>query len=219
MVSTRCSSFLLTFILLVHVGNSSSGALSAYQAKEITVVAKGSELAVAESMRRLEISDGVPAAMDEVSNTRLGGRKMVLMKRVLREKMKEELLNKEDSRFQNESRLLKAKSENPRSQQTPAKGPVYFKPVSTTTSSSLECSSRYTNIIPQEFDGSSQNLESRKLLDKAAMEIVNLINKDYTGGGGPRQKPPIHNDQPMTMNGQQHDLTPNLLLFQKILTP
>ncbi|KAJ9163474.1 hypothetical protein P3X46_023139 [Hevea brasiliensis] len=151
--------------------------------------------------------------MDEVSNTRLGGRKMVLMKRVLREKMKEELLNKEDSKISgaarlNESRLLKAKSENPRSQQAPAKGPVYFKPVSTTTSSSLECSSRYTYIIPQEFDGSYQNLESRKLLDKAAMEIVNLINKDYTGGGGPRQKPPIHNDQPMTMNGQQHDLTP-----------
>ncbi|XP_057987622.1 uncharacterized protein LOC131171737 [Hevea brasiliensis] len=106
MVSTRCSSFLLTFILLVHVGNSSSGSLSAYQAKEITVVAKGSELAVAESMRRLEISDGVPAAMDEVSNTRLGGRKMVLMKRVLREKMKEELLNKEDSKISGAARLV-----------------------------------------------------------------------------------------------------------------
>ncbi|XP_057996283.1 uncharacterized protein LOC131175608 [Hevea brasiliensis] len=179
-------------------------------------------------MRSLEISDGVPVAIAEVSNTRLRGRKMMLMKRVLREKMKEEPLNKENSKIsgkrtyaskkhhqssqeslkdQNESRLLKAKSGSARSQQAPAKRPnqasyQYSKPVSTTTGSRLECSSRSTIPNPQEFDSSSQNLESQKLLDKAATEIVNLMNKDYPGGGGPRHKPPINNDQPMS--DQQH---------------
>ncbi|KAJ9140594.1 hypothetical protein P3X46_031226 [Hevea brasiliensis] len=98
MMSTRFSSFLLVFILLLRVGNSSA-AIITRQAKEKPVFAKGSELAVDESMRSLEISDGVPVAIAEVSNTRLRGRKMMLMKRVLREKMKEEPLNKENSKI------------------------------------------------------------------------------------------------------------------------
>ncbi|XP_021617150.2 uncharacterized protein LOC110618299 [Manihot esculenta] len=194
--------------------------LTFFAAKKIPVVAEGGELPVAESTRSLEISDGVPAPMDElISNTRLGGRKMMPMKRVLTKKMKEEPLNKEDSEISGKStfasknprsRLLHANSENPRSQQAPAKGPCfqYLKPVSATTGSSLECSSKSINPIPQELDGSSQNLEFQKLLDKAAMEIVNLMNKDYTGGGGPRHKPPVNNEQPMSMSDQQHDLIP-----------
>ncbi|KAG8639014.1 uncharacterized protein LOC110600157 [Manihot esculenta] len=97
MASTRFSGFLLMFILLLHEGNSCATIIT-HQAKGKTVVAKGNKLAAVDETK-LEISYGVPAAMAELSDTRLRGRKMKLTRMGLQEKMKEESLNKEDLEF------------------------------------------------------------------------------------------------------------------------
>ncbi|EEF47698.1 conserved hypothetical protein [Ricinus communis] len=88
MVSTRLSGFLLVFIML-HVRNST--ALITHQGKEKAIVAKEDVLAVAKS----SLINAHATMADEVSNTKLGGRKMML-KMVLK---KDEVLNTDDTKI------------------------------------------------------------------------------------------------------------------------
>nr|XP_027123972.1 uncharacterized protein LOC113740626 [Coffea arabica] len=109
---------------------------------------------------------------------------------------------------QYDRRHLKANSKNEASSETAVTRPSDLpKPdqlcsqecATDSNSCSSKCSSVSKSSVSKKSDqdqDSFQNLDSEKLL-KAASQIVNLMNKDYRGDGGPRHRSPINNREPL----------------------
>ncbi|KAL5818102.1 hypothetical protein ACOSQ3_026480 [Xanthoceras sorbifolium] len=180
----------------------------------------------------VEKLDGVPSVAEN-ENTKLGGRKKMMVKGVLEKekKIKEEysaisdqriyyVLKKHHGRNSRKQylkvqsyidrRMLKSKTKNSRGLEISRRDQlsVQYSKLSSSRKTRMGGSpiSEKPAVHLQESNNNHvsfhQNPESKKLLDSAD-EILELMNKDYPGGG--RHKPPINNSEPLN---QENEIVP-----------
>ncbi|KAL5815707.1 hypothetical protein ACOSQ4_026348 [Xanthoceras sorbifolium] len=180
----------------------------------------------------VEKLDGVPSVAEN-ENTKLGGRKKMMVKGVLEKekKIKEEysaisdqriyyVLKKHHGRNSRKQylkvqsyidrRMLKSKTKNSRGLEISRRdqSSVQYSKLSSSRKTRMGGSpiSEKPAVHLQESNNNHvsfrQNPESKKLLDSAD-EILELMNKDYPGGG--RHKPPINNSEPLN---QENEIVP-----------
>ncbi|KAL5751450.1 hypothetical protein ACOSP7_026053 [Xanthoceras sorbifolium] len=180
----------------------------------------------------VEKLDGVPSVAEN-ENTKLGGRKKMMVKGVLE---KEKKIKEEDSAISDQRiyyvlkkhhgrnsrkqylkvqsyidrRMLKSKTKNSRGLEISRRdqSSVQYSKLSSSRKTRMGGSpiSEKPAVHLQESNNNHvsfrQNPESKKLLDSAD-EILELMNKDYPGGG--RHKPPINNSEPLN---QENEIVP-----------
>ncbi|XP_009611697.1 uncharacterized protein [Nicotiana tomentosiformis] len=210
MVSLSLTSFMLVLLFIFLTLKVSIAHTD--QAKQTLVVVHEAENGFTMELTRShqsvekEVLDGVPAAAVLSTNGRMDGRKMMAERRNMKKNMKQveaSIKTEEDSKNSGNSNGSASRLGNSRKKihhqscdestvnknsRNPANG----------CSNSGNSLNKLASTDQTDNSESFQKLESEKLLEDAN-EILNMMNKDYSGGPGsgskPRHKPPINNYQ------------------------